>query len=179
VVVKGFVLAGGGSSRFGSDKALHPVNGTPMVLCVAEALLGAGLEVRLVVRDGRGFETGMPVIEEAPRQGFHPLHGLVTALKSLEPNECALIAPCDMPYLRSEGIEALLSAGAPAVAFDGTQIHPLLALVPANWIEHVEKILQREGAAVEVFDDVPRVAISADQLVNVNRPEDLLPSGSE
>ena len=38
----GFILAGGRSSRFGAEKACHPVEGIPMALRVAAAMRGAG-----------------------------------------------------------------------------------------------------------------------------------------
>lgn len=144
-----------------------------MAVSVAQALMEAGLDVQLVLRKGKFSELELPVLYEPSMQGFHPLHGMLWALKSLKENECALIAPCDMPYLRTEGIQALLTAGAPAVAFDGERVHPLLALVPSSWTERVEEVLQRGGAALEVFEHAPRVLIPAGQLVNVNRPEDI------
>ncbi len=171
--MKGFVLAGGASTRFGSAKALHPVKGVAMVRRVASALEGAGLDVQVVVRDTGLSELGLSLLHEPSRQGFHPLHGLHAALQSLEPDQYALIAPCDMPWLHPDGIRALLSTGAPSVASDGQRIQPLLCLVPATWTERVEETLLRGGAASELFSGVQQVVMDPAQLTNINCLEDL------
>ena len=144
-----------------------------MVLRVAQALEGAGLEVQLVVRDTELAELGLPLLHEPPRPGFHPLQGLSAVLKSLEPGECAVVAPCDMPWLCVDSIHALLAGGAPAVASDGQRIHPLLCLVPGDWGPRVEEVLGRGGAARELFTEVRQVVLDSAQLVNINRIEDL------
>ena len=173
MVVKGFVLAGGQAARFGSNKALHSVRGVPMVLWVVRALEGAGLDVQVVVREPLLAELDLNLLQEPEMEGFHPLHGVQAALKSLGPDEYALLAPCDVPALQSEAVEALLAVGGPAVAFDGERLHPLVSLVPAAWLQTVEALLRRGGAVQDLFSGVSRVLIEPDQLRNVNRVEDL------
>ena len=54
--MNGRVLAGGLSSRFGSDKALYCLDGEPMAVRTARILTEAGLSsVALVVRAPRGL----------------------------------------------------------------------------------------------------------------------------
>ena len=144
-----------------------------MVLWVVRALEGAGLDVQVVVRDTLLAGLGLNLLQEPGVEGFHPLHGLQAALRSLEPDEYALLAPCDVPALRTEAVEALLAVGGPAVAFDGECLHPLLCLVPAAWLQPVEELLRQGGAVKELFTGVSRVLIEPDQLKNVNRVEDL------
>ncbi|MEE2750986.1 MAG: NTP transferase domain-containing protein [Myxococcota bacterium] len=171
--MKGFVLAGGASTRFGSEKALHPVDGVAMALRVVRALEGAGLDVQLVVRNRDLAELGPSLLHEPPSPGHHPLQGVHAALQSLEPGECGFFAPCDMPWLRSDGVRALLAARAPAVASDGKRIHPLLCQVPWEWRARVEEALRQGGAVRELFSGVTQVVLEPAQLANINRVEDL------
>jgi molybdopterin-guanine dinucleotide biosynthesis protein A len=109
VVTRAFVLAGGRSSRFGSDKALWAIGGVPMTLRVARALLRAGLDVRIVGRQRRG----LPIVEEIEPEGpLHPLWGVAQALRHGD----AFVAPCDVPDLTPAQVRALLQAGARASA---------------------------------------------------------------
>ena len=56
--MKGYVLAGGLSSRFGSDKAVYLVDGVPLAVRIAEVLRAAGLDPCVVARTPRGL--GIP-----------------------------------------------------------------------------------------------------------------------
>ena len=49
-VRRGYVLAGGRSSRMGRDKALIPVDGVPLAARIADVLAAAGLDVYLIRR---------------------------------------------------------------------------------------------------------------------------------
>ena len=73
----GWILAGGLSSRFGSDKVLFLLDGRPLALRVADALRAAGLDPRLVARHPR--DLGLPELIE-PEGPRHPLHCVATAL---------------------------------------------------------------------------------------------------
>ena len=105
--VRGYVLAGGGSTRFGQDKALAVFNGKAMLLQMCELIHGVVTRDVFVVgatsKYGQiGFEC---VADRWPGEG--PLGGIVTAvLETAEKNqrcEWNLIVGCDMPFL-NEGI---------------------------------------------------------------------------
>ena len=72
------ILAGGRSSRMGTDKALVPFGGEPLIARPIAAARGAGLEPVVVAK--RQLEVGVPVwLDEY--ETSHPLSGLVTALR--------------------------------------------------------------------------------------------------
>lgn len=171
-MVKGFVLAGGQSQRFGSDKARHPIDGIPMAAKVASALESAGLPVWLVVRDEALADLGIPLLcEAASKDSPHPLRGVLAALQSLEEGETALVVPCDLPGLQVSGVVQLVKAGAPCVAVDGAgSLHPLLAHLPAFWAPRMAAVLAVGGSATEALAGARPVPIPEDQLVNWNRP---------
>jgi len=108
--VAGYVLAGGGSTRFGRDKALVEVGGTPMLERMIELLRGVTKQVKIVAVPGKYVAFGAEVIEDRwPGEG--PLGGIITALEdsatNAERHEWNLIVSCDMPFLTSDWLRFL------------------------------------------------------------------------
>lgn len=112
--VAAFILAGGASSRMGSDKALMEFGGEPLIVRTARLLepLVSSVTVIGPARPYRrlGLQT-MPdrirgVRKVAAYQG--PLAGIVTGL-GVTSTPWNLILACDLPYLTREWIELLLS----------------------------------------------------------------------
>ena len=112
--VAGYVLAGGGSTRFGRDKALAEIDGKPMVLRMWELLrgiLGVGSEARVVVAPGKHDGLGVATLTDRwPGEG--PFGGIVTALlataETADGREWNLIVGCDMPFLTREWLAYLV-----------------------------------------------------------------------
>ena len=168
MVVRGFVLAGGASTRFGTDKAFFPVEGVAMALRVGRALSPCCASVHVVGRDPR-LETLLPWLEETPAS-FHPLHGVVTALAMLAPGETALIAPCDLPWLLPESARLLVAGAVPAVAAAEGRKQPLLVHLGRGSLDLAREILAREGGAWELVEEATAVDLPPEQLENLNRP---------
>ena len=109
-IVQGYVLAGGGSTRFGRDKALVEIDGVPMLLRM-RVLLGAVSQPVTVIAPSLRY-AALGVISVRDRwDGQGPLAGIVTAL--LTNKECGaatewnLIVGCDMPFLTREWLSYL------------------------------------------------------------------------
>jgi molybdopterin-guanine dinucleotide biosynthesis protein A len=101
----GYVMAGGASRRFGSDKALVQFDGTPLLLLLCELLQASIGSVRVIAPRGRYADLDIPVIEDRwPDEG--PLGGIITALQATATADrrCKwnLIVSCDMPFLTYE-----------------------------------------------------------------------------
>lgn len=108
--VAGYVLTGGRSSRFGSDKALYPFRGKAMAVWVAEAVLDHVSTVTLVGNPDLHSSFGIPVIPD-PVPGAGPLGGIVAALAHAKCQWC-LIAACDMPMVADAPLAALIEKAA-------------------------------------------------------------------
>ena len=159
--MRGFVLAGGRSTRFGSDKSLARVEGTPMALRVFRAMEEAGLEPCFVARDRRLEHLG-PVLLEDLEGAPHPLNGVVAALQA----GGGVMAPCDVPWLPARAF-SLLTEGSTVVGC------PLLARLDASWLSRAREHLA-DGASVRAFVSLATpIELPANWLRNVNRPADL------
>lgn len=97
-----YILAGGGSTRFGRDKALVEFAGKPMLARMIALMCGLADGVKIVSARGKYGEFGTEVVEDRwPGEG--PLGGIITALLHTEMREPAcewnMIVSCDMPFL--------------------------------------------------------------------------------
>ena len=98
----GAVLAGGASSRMGTDKAFIEVGGVPMVVRAVNTLRAAGAATTLVVGGDAERLTALgltAVPDRYPGQG--PLGGVVTALGAIDVHsgagiDAVVTLPCDV-----------------------------------------------------------------------------------
>jgi molybdopterin-guanine dinucleotide biosynthesis protein A len=98
--VAAFVLAGGGSTRMGRDKARLELGGEPMVIRAVHLAEPHVASVAVVAPGDRYAAMEMPVLPDRwPAAG--PLGGIATALSTTSA-DWNLILGCDLPYLTSE-----------------------------------------------------------------------------
>jgi molybdopterin-guanine dinucleotide biosynthesis protein A len=92
------VQAGGESRRMGSDKALIPFLGQPLVVRIINRLSGLGHELIVVTNNRKDYEfLGLPLVSDYfPGRGA--LGGLYTALKAAN-YHLVVVAACDMPFI--------------------------------------------------------------------------------
>lgn len=166
----GAVLAGGRSSRFGSDKALALLDGRTLL---DHAVAALSLHVQMVMVCGR--PGGLP---DRPAPDMGPLGGLNAALHhaAAQGYDAVLTTGCDMPVY-----PAILPA---ALAGDGAAVlegQPLLGWWPAALADALDAHLAEEnnrsirGWIARIC--VRTVTIPGLVLPNINRPEDLAACG--
>ena len=122
----GYVLAGGRSSRMGTDKSRLPWHGVTLVEYIAREVEAAAGTVTIV--GGTSHGELRVIADEFP--GFGPLGGIATALAD-SPAEWTLIAACDMPGLTRDWLLDLLNRAEGQVQAPRTpdgRIHPLIAV---------------------------------------------------
>src|SRR6267378_1139745 len=117
--VAGYVLAGGGSTRFGRDKALAEVGGMPMIARMTELLRSVTTQVKIVAVPSKYAAFGAEIVEDRwPGEG--PLGGIITALEdsaqSASRPEWNLIVSCDMPFLTQDWLQFLANRAAKSKA---------------------------------------------------------------
>ena len=166
--ILGVVLAGGQSSRFGSDKALAQLDGRPLIELAVESLAQWCGHVVIV-----GRESGpAPCLPDWPRPGMGPLGGLAAALRFAEDEGYAAVLSCgvDSPGLPDD-LPALLS---PAPAYFADQ--PVIGLWPSSSAGVIAEILEGNGRhSMRAFAEAmqARAIAPPSPLANVNQPADL------
>jgi len=141
----GFVQAGGGSTRFGADKAMVSLGGKTMLQRTGELLASVCHDVTVIAPAGKYADAPWPVlVDRWPGEG--PLGGIVTALNFLKeapapqdlfalvhgPCPFAMILSCDMPFLTKEFLtflknRAVASQALVVVPESGRRLEPLCA----------------------------------------------------
>ncbi len=166
--MRGYVLVGGASSRFGRDKADELVDGLPMAERVARAMEAAGLDVRFVGKRARWRPT---VIEHGER---HPLRGVLAALLDAASSgeDWAVVAPCDLPHVPADAFARLMAHGDAAV-LGAERRHPLSGIFPVGWADRAARVLDTAGSVRSFAEPAATVVVPEAWLVNVNRPEQL------
>jgi molybdenum cofactor guanylyltransferase len=110
--VEGFILAGGASSRMGTDKARLRLGGRTLVERAAEALSHVAARTSVVSPREADAELGLPLVSDVFR-GAGALGGLHAALDACRA-EWAAVVSCDLPFVTGElfALLASLRAGA-------------------------------------------------------------------
>lgn len=106
--IKGCIIAGGRSGRFGADKSVHEFNGKPMVSHVYDAVKPVLDDVFIAANDPEKFAfLGLPVVPDII-SGIGPLGGMYTALETFDIDR-VFVFPCDMPYINTGLIRFMCS----------------------------------------------------------------------
>lgn len=148
-----YILAGGASSRFGSDKARAEFEGAPLVVRVATGLAAAAAPATVVSAAPDAYaDLGLRTIGDvAP--GLGPMGGLTTALG--DAGGPLFLAACDLREPRAEWAQAITDAGSTA-AFKGDHgWEPLFARYEPSVLPIAEALLERgEGSMHKLLDEV-------------------------
>jgi molybdopterin-guanine dinucleotide biosynthesis protein A len=167
---RGYVLAGGGSTRFGRDKALVEIDGVPMLLRMRSLLSGVTKQVTVIAPPLRYSALGVTSVSDR-WEGQGPLAGILTALltakESGQAAEWNLIVGCDMPFLTQEWLsyllELALASGAEIVSPRSAQgLEPLCTCWHTRAIPKLQNAFDRgvrkittamKGLEMEVVDE--------------------------
>jgi len=126
------VLAGGRSSRFGSDKLAAERDGVPLLHHAVLRLAEVADDVVVVLApeaSGAGLPPGVRVAND-PTEGEGPLAGLHAGLLAAVRSDVAIVVAGDMPDVQTavvrEMLRVLEEAGVDAVALqDGEDARPI------------------------------------------------------
>ena len=136
-MILGVVLAGGQSSRFGSDKALAELDGHTLLTRAVDLLSGW---CEYVVVAGR--ETApAPTLPDWPRAGMGPLGGIAAALHLAADEGYAAVLSIGVDSIGLP--DDLLERLNPAPAYVSAQ--PVIGLWPSSAAAAIEAILEGSG----------------------------------
>ena len=182
----GVLLAGGASTRFGSNKLLHPLpDGAPIAVASLRNLRAAVPRVVAVVRPGADvlaqlLREGGAEVTACDRADDGMGTTLAHAVRASRDAGGWVVALADMPFIRPDTIQrvaARLAAGAALAAprFAGERGHPVgfaarfgAALAALTGDAGARDLLRAESGALELVDcDDPGV------IRDVDTPADL------
>jgi molybdopterin-guanine dinucleotide biosynthesis protein A len=190
------VLAGGESSRFGSNKALAVLAGKPLISHVTRRLSNVVDEMLIIIGHGESraeYEAVLPSsvrVMNDEQEGKTPLIGIVTGLGAAS-SGYTFVSACDIPFVNEELVELLFqrASGADAAIpkWRKGDVEPLEAvyrtastlkaaratLVPSGLplTEMIGKLAQVVYVSVE--DEISRVDPDLKTFFNVNTKEDM------
>lgn len=181
-----FVLAGGKSTRMGSDKAFVVLEGRTLLDRALVSARAVSADVRVVGETAK-FARFAPVVEDVFR-GCGPLGGIHAALLASR-TELNLMLAVDVPFASAALLEFLVgrarnSEALVTVARAGGRLQPLCAVYRRQFVGLAEKALRAgrykidalfEAGTTQVVEE-PELAgagFSAAMFRNLNTPEEL------
>lgn len=184
------LLAGGGSTRYGSPKALAEVAGRSILERGLETLDAVAGPAVIVANDPEPYAAAGREIRPDVRPGTGVLGGILTALEWADElgRDAAVVLACDMPFVPPGLLHRLArDAGPRRVSLpesDGPRgMEPLCAVYGVECADAITRALDRgERAIISFFSDVEvrRLPLAEvrrfgdpDRLFfNVNRPDE-------
>lgn len=186
-MIGGLLLAGGRSSRFGSEKAVHAYGGRLLMDWPLDALLGVSDRVVVSARSGsatmaQADSRGLTVLQDSPDAPEGPLAGIQSGLQwaAGQGARWLVTSPCDAPTLTPAYLACMITTvrngAAAAVARSAQGLEPLVAVWP------VEAALPRVNDALRKGDHPPvrrlleslaAVDVPGYDGCNINRRDDL------
>jgi molybdenum cofactor guanylyltransferase len=126
----GLLLAGGKSSRMGTNKAMLPMSDGINIQHIAYELRKAAGEVLIITNTPSDYSfLDMPTVQDTYK-GLGPLAGLHAGLEASK-TETVIISACDMPFIKAAVMEEMLGSlgdyEALVPEING-QLHPLFAV---------------------------------------------------
>lgn len=184
--ITGIILAGGRSSRFGTDKALALYRGKPLISHVAGCLESLFPDRLLITNDPENLAfldwpmTGDLFLNHGPLAGIH------AALKNIN-TEKGFIIGCDMPLLKPGFISALCnlpgdwqaalpwlpSGPEPLHAVYRKEIHEFLELQLTRGNYKVTEVLQALDLRTIDLDELRALGGDLTVFYNINQRKDL------
>ena len=185
-----FILAGGFSSRMGTNKALLKINGKTLIQRQVELLEKIFVNVVISANETELYKFTNKEIVNDIFPGKGPLAGIHSSLKSSN-TEVNFIISCDMPFISTELLQLLINykSGAKIILpkADG-KIQQLCGLYSKKIIGEIERLLEEsnqknsrlKGSIFELLERVDYEEIEVtneefyhpDLFLNINTPED-------
>ncbi len=182
----GVILAGGKSSRYGSNKALAELNGMPLIERVL-GVMGSVFEDLILITNSPGEYAHLKIpMKEDLIKGLGPLGGIYTGLESIS-HEAGFFVACDMPFLNEGLIRHMLAisgdydAVVPKIDW---KIETLHTLYRKRCLPAIKSLIDsRNYQAKQFFQRIRVRYVGQDEILafdprlrafaNVNRPEEM------
>jgi molybdopterin-guanine dinucleotide biosynthesis protein A len=184
--VTGFILLGGKSSRYGSNKAFVEIEGVRLVDRVARVMKSIFHRIVLLTNTPEEYAyLQMPMVEDLIK-GLGPMGGIYTGLTTL-PGEAGFFVACDMPFLSESLIRHMVDVRDDfdvVVPRMDWMLEPLHALYSKKCLPILhEAIGQHQHQILKCFAELRVRYVEQEELrlwdpelrsfFNINKPQDL------
>lgn len=181
----GIILAGGQSTRMGTEKGLVMFRGKPLIRYALDVLTPLCTEILISSPAEAYHHFGHEVIPD-DISGIGPMGGLFTCLKRSK-NKLNLVLSCDMPFVTAEIFQRLIEkrgASLVCVPWHGQEHYePLCGIYHKDLVPYLySRIQQNIYKLPDLFKEISFKPVHADELcpdpgrhcfVSINKPEDL------
>lgn len=184
--VTGIILAGGKSSRYGSNKALVEFRGARLIEHAVGTMKTLFRDVILVTNTPADYAfLEMPMVQDVIK-GLGPIGGIYSGLRTIS-EEAGFIAACDMPFLNVGLIRHMVDT---RKSFDavlprmGRMIEPLHAIYTKKCLPVIKASIDSQAyQIVKCFQKLRVKYLDEEELrafdpelrsfFNINKPKDL------
>jgi molybdopterin-guanine dinucleotide biosynthesis protein A len=184
--VTGVILAGGKSTRYGTNKAFAEVQGVRLIERTIRVMGSVCPRLLLVTNTPAEYAyLQLPMVEDLIK-GLGPLGGIYTGLEVIE-DENGLFVACDMPFLREDLLRYMVTlrgdfdAVVPRIDW---MVEPLHALYTKKCLPSLRKFIRSEELQILKFfknirvrymeeAEIRKIDPDLKSFFNINRPEDL------
>ena len=186
LTVSGIVLAGGQSSRLGTDKSFVNVNGQSLIEQIVAKLARLSDDVIIVTNSTEKYDRLEAKLVGDVYPGKGALGGIYSGLRAAA-SAYSLVVACDMPFLDLNLLRymIILASGHDVVIPRiGGLPEPLHAIYSKSCLEPIDRLLARGGLKIiDFFSAVRMRYVEEDEVdifdprhlsfFNVNTPNDL------
>ena len=184
--VTGVILAGGKSTRYGSNKAFAEVHGVRLIERTIRVMGQVFPRLLLVTNTPAEYAyLQLPMVEDLIK-GLGPLGGIYTGLEVME-DENGLFVACDMPFLKEDLLRYMVTlrddydAVVPRVKW---MVEPLHALYTKNCLPSIREFIRSHEHQIFKFfqkinvryveeEEIRRIDPDFKSFLNINKPEDI------
>lgn len=180
--VTGYILAGGKSSRMGTDKGLMLLDGKPLIEHIIEQLKPAVGNLVIVSNNPAYAAFGYELITDLVKD-IGPAGGIYSALTHSKTDKNFILS-CDMPFVTTAAIDFIIQQTSSAqiiLPVHKGQMEPMFGLYSKSCLTQWHALIQQGFLKLQEMVchfnllklDVDGNHIFADPLfININTPED-------
>ena len=181
--INGYILAGGKSTRMGTDKGLLLFNNQPIVQTIIEQLQPAVTKIMIVSNNDEYEKFGLEVIPDLIKN-VGPAGGIHAALHHTDCEQIFVVS-CDMPFITSNAIQFMIGQISRAQIIlpqNQSKPEPLFGVYSKECLPLWQKLIQQEKIKLlEMVTHFDLLKINVDQnelftasfFTNINDANDL------
>lgn len=176
------ILAGGQSTRMGTDKAVIKFGGQRLIDILIDRFASKSDQIFLSAPQDYG--TGLDFICDAPGFPGGPVGGIFSVaaiLQKTHPDIAGFVTvPVDAPRTPADLVARLSRNGACTVARDHQRVHPTFAHWRCDMVDHIRLAYDHSGKAPSLHWLAERCGAKSvtwrreNLFMNINRPRDLI-----